>query len=61
MSFSSALTSISTEQPELDHIVHLVPSGKLDQCVSAYKKLGFNVEKGGGEYELQSRLTVLLF
>lgn len=50
MSFSSALTSISTEQPELDHIIHLVPSGKLDHCISTYKNLGFNVEKGGGEY-----------
>jgi hypothetical protein len=62
MSFSSALSSISNNPPELDHIVHLVKPGKLDECIKLYKKLGFNPEKGGGVWLHRGRdkLPVML-
>ncbi|UZJ54817.1 hypothetical protein CBS101457_004137 [Exobasidium rhododendri] len=48
MSFSSATSNIRSDgPPELDHIVHLVKLGKLQDCISLYEKLGFSVERGG--------------
>lgn len=36
------------DPPELDHIVHLVPSGNLHDACEQFRKLGFSVESGGG-------------
>lgn len=37
------------DPPELDHIIHLVPTGGLQDAVKQFQKLGFSVESGGGE------------
>lgn len=49
MSLSSAVSSSYAEPPDLDHIVHLVGAGKLKHCIALFQKLGFSVERGGGE------------
>lgn len=49
MSISSALSNKYEEPPDLDHIIHLLRPGKLKECISLYEKLGFSVERGGGE------------
>ena len=33
--------------PNLDHLVHLVPPGKLDEAIKQFERLGFAVEHGG--------------
>lgn len=38
---------IYAEPPELDHIVHLVSPGKLEEAIQQYSQLGFGVERGG--------------
>jgi hypothetical protein len=39
--------SSSNAPPELDHIIHLVRPGKLQECITAFEKLGFHTERGG--------------
>lgn len=35
------------EPPELDHIIHLVSPGRLDESMEQFRLLGFSVERGG--------------
>lgn len=61
MTSSPVVSSDTYDPPELDHIVHLVHTGKLNDSIEAYKKLGFSVEKGGvhGDDLTQNALIVL--
>lgn len=48
------------DPPELDHIVHLVPSGNLHDACEQFRKLGFSVESGGGMLQCMKECNKLI-